>query len=69
MNPYDESEPEQETLTVAEVARVLRMHRTSVYDQIKRGTFPVRVLKVGGILRIPKDAFDRYFAGELEPTA
>lgn len=44
-------------LTVQEAAEMFRMHQITIYRLCKRGTMPF--FKVGGRIKIPKDAFDR----------
>ena len=43
-----------ELLTVAEVAPVLRMRTSTAYAAIKRGAFPVPVVKIGGRMLISR---------------
>ncbi len=43
-----------ELLTVAEVAPVLRMRTSTAYAAIKRGAFPVPVVRIGGRMLISR---------------
>lgn len=43
--------PDQATLTVTEVAQILRIHRDAAYDAIHRSDIPS--LRVGRTIRIP----------------
>ncbi len=43
-----------ELLTVAEVAPVLRMRTSTAYAAIKRGAFPVPVVRLGGRMLISR---------------
>jgi excisionase family DNA binding protein len=43
-----------ELLTVAEVAPVLRMKTSTAYAAIKRGAFPVPVVRLGGRMLISR---------------
>ena len=42
------------TMTLAEAAEVLGIHRTTAWSLHKRGEFPVPVLKIGSSLRVVK---------------
>ena len=42
------------TMTLAEAAEVLGIHRTTAWSLHKRGEFPVPVLKIGSNLRVVK---------------
>jgi predicted DNA-binding transcriptional regulator AlpA len=42
------------TLSLAEAALVLGIHRSTAWDLYKRGEFPVPVLKLGKRLRVTK---------------
>lgn len=48
-------------LTIPEVAKELRVGRTSVYRLISTGELPS--VLVGGSRRVPSEALDRYIAG------
>jgi excisionase family DNA binding protein len=42
------------TMTLAEAAEILGIHRTTAWSLHKRGEFPVPVLKIGSNLRVVK---------------
>lgn len=44
-----------ETLTVQEVQQILKLGRNAVYNLIHSHSFPV--IKVGNLIRIPKEPF------------
>jgi hypothetical protein len=44
---------ERPTLSAEEAFRLLGCGRTSGYQQIREGTFPVRVLRLGRTLKVP----------------
>ena len=48
-------------LTIPEVAKELRVGRTTVYRLISTGELPS--VLVGGSRRVPAEALDRYVAG------
>ena len=50
------------TLTVPEVARILRISRGATYEAIRRGEIPA--LRFGRSLRIPRAALDRLLSGQ-----
>lgn len=52
----------RDVLTVAEAADLLRLGRNSTYAAIQRGELPAR--RVGRRWLIPKDALERFLAGE-----
>jgi len=47
------------TYTVSEASERLGIHRLTGYEAIKRGEFPVPVIKVGRRLLVPAAALDR----------
>jgi excisionase family DNA binding protein len=51
----------EELLTVAEVAGVLRLPPSTVYELIRRGKLPA--VRAGRSLRVPRDALKRWIAG------
>ncbi len=53
------------TLSLAETAKVLGIHRSTAWDLYKRGEFPVPVLQIGHRLRVTKAQLQRYLLGEL----
>jgi excisionase family DNA binding protein len=52
-------------LTITEVAPILRVHFDTAYRQIKNGTFPVRVIKIGNRHKVLRSDLERFLAGEL----
>ena len=54
------------TVSLAEAAVVLGVHRSTAWDLYKRGEFPVRVLQIGHKLRVTKHHLRRYLLGEQE---
>lgn len=56
------------TISLAEAAEVLGIHRTTAWSLQKRGEFPVPVLKVGSSLRVVKAHFQQ-FMETGEPVA
>jgi excisionase family DNA binding protein len=49
-------------LSVSEVAERLRVSPSTIYRQLKRGSFPVRAFRVERCWRIDGVAFDRWMA-------
>lgn len=60
------SDPRQ-TLTLAEVADILGLGRTTVYRAVREGTFPVPVISVGARKVVARRLLERYLAGEWTP--
>lgn len=52
------------TVSLAEAAHVLGIHRSTAWELYKRGEFPVPVLKIGNKLRVTKAQLARYLLGE-----
>lgn len=52
------------TVSLAEAAKVLGVHRSTAWDLYKRGEFPVPVLQIGHRLRVTKVHLRRYLLGE-----
>ena len=48
------------TLSLAEAARVLGIHRSTAWELYRRGEFPVPVLRIGTRLRVTKVQLSRY---------
>ena len=60
---------ERPTISPEEAFRVLGINRTTGYKAIQDGTFPVAVLRVGRLIRIPTAALARLLQAEqLPPT-
>ena len=53
-----------EVLTVEEVAVILRRSKSAIYNDIAAGTFPIRTVRLGGSIRVPRAALDRFLNGE-----
>ncbi len=53
------------TVSLAEAALVLGVHRSTAWDLYKRGEFPVPVLQIGHRLRVTKLQLERYLLGNL----
>lgn len=51
------------TLSLAEAAKVLGIHRSTAWDLYRRDEFPVPVLKIGHKLRVTKAQLTRYLLG------
>jgi hypothetical protein len=48
------------TMSLAEAAVILHIHRTTAWQLYRRGEFPVPVLKVGANLRVVKAHLQRF---------
>ena len=51
-------------LTVPEAAHLLEISTPTAYRLIAQDRFPVRVVKVGSQLRVPRVALEEWLAGE-----
>lgn len=51
-------------LSIDEAAIILGIARSTAYRAIKDGTFPVRVIRLGGRLRISRVALERLLSGD-----
>lgn len=56
-----------EVLTLQQVARLLRLHSSTVYRMVKRGEIPA--VKVGRVWRFSKDALDTWLSGGIRRGA
>jgi len=54
------------TLTVTEAAEKLGISRNSAYEAAKRGEIPT--IKIGRLVLVPRDSFDRFLAGQFRPS-
>ena len=54
-------------LTVMEMARVLRIGRSSAYELVRTGVVPC--VRVGKLVRIPRDAFLLWLESEKPPVS
>lgn len=61
--------PGAEYSTVEQAAYRLGTSRRVAYELIKRGEFPVPVIRLGNRYRIPNAALDRLAQGELPTEA
>lgn len=52
------------TVSLAEAALVLGIHRSTAWELYKRGEFPVPVLRLGSRLRVVKKQLARYLDGD-----
>jgi excisionase family DNA binding protein len=50
----------RQTMSLAEVADVLGVHRTTVWALYKRGELPIPVLKIGSRLRVVRAHLERF---------
>ena len=57
---------EPRTVGIEEAAALLGIGRTLAYDLARQGRFPVRVLRLGRIYRVPKRELDRLLGNENE---
>jgi predicted DNA-binding transcriptional regulator AlpA len=63
-------DPRERTVIAAtEAFRLLGIDRTTGYKAIQDGTFPVPVLRVGRLIRVPTAALNRVLRGEALPPA
>jgi excisionase family DNA binding protein len=51
-------------LTISEAASELRITRQTAYAQIRAKTFPIRVVKVGSVLKVLRSDLERFLDGE-----
>ncbi|MFP5326525.1 MAG: helix-turn-helix domain-containing protein [Acidimicrobiia bacterium] len=58
----------QPCLSAEEAFAILGIERKTGYRAIKDGSFPVPVIRVGRLIRIPTAALSRLLAGEGEST-
>lgn len=52
------------TVSLADAARVLGVHRSTAWELHKRGEFPLPVIKVGTRLRVAKVHLETFVLGE-----
>lgn len=55
------------TVSLAEAARVLGVHRSTAWELHKRGEFPLPVLQVGSRLRVAKAHLEAFVLGSPTP--
>lgn len=58
---------EVKLLTVAEVAKIMRLSKMTVYRMVSSGTLPA--LKVGRSIRVPQSVVDDYLRDSFVDTA
>jgi excisionase family DNA binding protein len=58
---------EVKLLTVAEVAKIMRLSKMTIYRMVNSGTLPA--LKVGRSIRVPQSAVDNYLRDSFVDTA
>lgn len=51
-------------LTVPQAAKRLGISTSMAYRLIERGDFPVPVLRIGRLIKVPRKPLDRLLAGE-----
>lgn len=57
------NQPTRRTYDADDAFELLGMARSTGFDLIKRGLFPVPVIKAGRRIYIPKDPLDRLLSG------
>lgn len=55
------------TVSLAEAAKVLGVHRSTAWELYKRGEFPVPVLQIGHRLRVTKHHLRSFLLGANHP--
>ncbi|MGB3412611.1 MAG: helix-turn-helix domain-containing protein [Microthrixaceae bacterium] len=50
------------TVSLAQAAKILGVHRSTAWELWKRGDFPLPVLQIGSRLRVPKAHLERLLA-------
>lgn len=55
------------TLSLTAAAQMLGIHRTTAYDHARKGIFPVRVFRVGNLLKVNRAQLEAYIAGDESP--
>ena len=48
------------TVSLPTAAQILGIHRSTAWDLHKRGDFPVKVLRIGNRLRVPKAGLEAF---------
>lgn len=54
--------------TVTEAAEILGIHSDTAYELLRKGEFPVQVIRVGRLIKVPRAPLMRLVNGE-EPAA
>lgn len=50
-------------VSIGDAARRLGIARVTAYEQIRKGRFPLPVIKVGSLLKVNSNHLDRYLTG------
>lgn len=59
----------RQVYTMQEVADMLGVAYSSIWDQVQAQTFPVKPLRIGRVYRFPKERIDRLLtAGDTSST-
>lgn len=62
------SQLERQTYSADEAFALLGMKRSTGFDALKNGTFPVKVIRVGKRYYIPRAPLDELLSYEPKPT-
>jgi len=60
MKKLQNENPEKELLTVKGVARRLIISKRTVYNKVSSGTFPIKPMRIGRLLRFRSKDVDAY---------
>lgn len=60
MHPSSESA----LVSIGEAAARLGIARVTAYEQIRKGRFPLPVIRVGSLIKVNRDHLDRYLSGK-----
>lgn len=55
-------------VSVGEAAVALGISRTTTYQMLREGRFPVRVIQIGGRYRVPRRDLERFIEGGEQPS-
>lgn len=58
------SRPQSRTVTVEYAAAALGIGRTTAYHAVRTGQFPVRTIRIGRRVVVPRASLDRLLGGE-----
>lgn len=63
--------PEQGSATVSlsDAARILGVGKSTAYELVKRGEFPIYVITIGNKIRVPLVHIERFLLGDGFPSA
>jgi excisionase family DNA binding protein len=60
---------ESEVVPLQEAAARLGIHRSTAYDLVKKGKFPLPIVRVNKSIKVPKAKLDYYIEhGQLPPA-